>query len=116
MKSLSPTKKVLIMLFLGALFIFPLLSSAQTGQGQPTGTFTINDFVGLIEKASTWFLTIIIAVSVIMILVGAFYYTTSGGSEDKVEKGKKYIIYAVAGIAVALLAQAIVSLTQRFIG
>jgi hypothetical protein len=122
MKSLYITKRMMLLLFIGAFFIFPLISSAQSrgsgtinaNQGTSIGGF--DDVIGLIEKASLWLLRIIIAVSVIMILVGAFYYTTSGGSEDKVEKGKKYIIYAVVGIAVALLAQAIVSLTQQFVG
>lgn len=122
MKSLSLTKRMILLLFIGAFFVFPLISDAQNrGSGtinanQGTNIGGFDDVIGLIEKASRWFLSIIIAISVLMILVGAFYYTTSGGSEDKVEKGKKYIIYAVVGIAIALLAQAIVSLTQQFVG
>jgi NADH:ubiquinone oxidoreductase subunit 4 (subunit M) len=50
-----------------------------------------------------------------MILVGAFYFVTAGGDEDKVETAKKYILYAAVGLAIALLAKAIVEIVQSFV-
>lgn len=55
-------------------------------------------------------LSIIIgAVSIIMILVSGFKYITSGGDSGKVGSAKNTLIYALIGIAVAVLAQALVN-------
>ncbi len=70
----------------------------------------------VIEKASFWFLNIIIAIAVIMVLVGAFSLVTSGGDAKKVEKGRNTILWGVGGVAVALLAKAIVDLVGNLVG
>ena len=53
-------------------------------------------------------LLILGAVSVIMIIVGGFQYVTSAGDSSKVKAAKSTIMYAVIGVAVALLSYAIV--------
>jgi hypothetical protein len=47
-------------------------------------------------------------VSVVFIIVGGFWYLTSGGSEEQSEKGRKTLINAVIGLAVILMATAII--------
>lgn len=54
-------------------------------------------------------LYIIGVLSVIMIIVGGIKYTTSAGDSTKVTSAKNTIMYAVVGLAVALLAYAIVN-------
>lgn len=103
-------KKILYSLFF-SIWFFPLFSFAAC----PTGTDLPNKVTDLFNKASGWLLNIIIALSVIMILIGAFNYTVSGGDEKKTQSGKNYIIYASVGLALALLAKAIVSLIQSLV-
>jgi hypothetical protein len=43
-----------------------------------------------------------------MIIIGGFRYVVSGGDSAGVEGAKNTILYAVIGLVVALLAQAIV--------
>jgi len=47
-------------------------------------------------------------IAVILILVGAFYYFTAFGNEEKAQKGKTIVMWAVIGIIVILLANVIV--------
>ena len=47
--------------------------------------------------------------AVIIIIIAGFMYVTSGGDSGKVNKAKQTIIYAVVGLLVILLAQAIIS-------
>jgi hypothetical protein len=47
-------------------------------------------------------------VAVIMIIVGGFRYVTSGGASDKVGGAKNTLIYAIIGLIIVALAQAIV--------
>ena len=46
--------------------------------------------------------------AVIMIIVGGFRYITISGNEQAVSSAKKTILYALVGLAVAVLAQLIV--------
>lgn len=48
------------------------------------------------------------AAAVIMIIVSGFKYITSGGDSGKVSSAKNTLIYAMIGIAIAVLAQVVV--------
>lgn len=66
--------------------------------------------VGEIAKQITEILIFIIgAVSVIMIVIGAFKFVTSGGSAEQVKSAKNTILYAVVGLVIAVFAYAIVA-------
>jgi uncharacterized membrane protein YuzA (DUF378 family) len=49
------------------------------------------------------------AISVIMLTIGGFRYTTSQGNPSDLESAKNTIIYALVGLIVAIFAQGIVS-------
>ncbi len=53
--------------------------------------------------------TILGVISVIVIIVGGFFYITSQGDPGKISKAKSAILYAVIGLVVSLLAFAIVN-------
>lgn len=73
------------------------------------------DVKDTLENVAGWFLNIIISVGLLMVLMGAFTFTTSGGDTQKVEKGRKYLIWGMAGVVVALLAKVIVNWTGQLI-
>ncbi len=56
-----------------------------------------------------FFLGFLGLISVIMIIYGGVLYVTAAGEQEKVDKGKKIIMYAIVGIVIILLAFAIVS-------
>ncbi|SRR6266498_757937 len=49
------------------------------------------------------------AVSVLLIVVGAFRYTISGGDQGAITSAKNTILYAVVGLALSVTAYAIVN-------
>lgn len=53
--------------------------------------------------------------SVIMVLVGAFQLMTSSGDPEKVSKGRKTIMYAAIGLAIALVAGGAAKLVQNLV-
>ncbi len=76
------------------------LAEATGGQGslrQLVLTF-LNFFLGFLGL-----------ISVIMIIYGGVLYVTAAGEQEKVDKGKKIIMYAIVGIVIILLAFAIVN-------
>ena len=73
-----------------------------------TGPCTDNG-VDRIVKAAVEILSFVAgAVAVIMVIVAGFKYMTSGGDSGKVSSAKNTLIYAMVGLAIAVLAQALV--------
>jgi hypothetical protein len=52
-----------------------------------------------------WIFMILMIIVTLFILVGAFTLMTSGGSEEKIAKGRNYIIFALIGLVVALFSR-----------
>jgi uncharacterized membrane protein len=69
-----------------------------------------------VAVAGFLFWDIAVPLSVIMVLVGAFKLITSSGDPEKVSEGRKTILYAAVGLAVALVAGGIVSIIKSLLG
>lgn len=48
------------------------------------------------------------AIAVLTIVIAAFNYATAGGDSDKISRSRRAIIFALVGLAITLLGQAIV--------
>ena len=48
-------------------------------------------------------------IAVVMMIIGGFYYMTSQGSPERVQKGKNTILYGIVGLIIVLSAFAIVN-------
>lgn len=82
----------------------PLGCGAETPGQTKNGNLT-----EIIKKVTNVLLFLVGAISVIMMIVGGFKYTTSGGAPDKVGAAKNTILYAVVGVIVSMTAYAIIN-------
>lgn len=71
--------------------------------------------IDIVARGASWLLYIVIALAVVFIIYAGFLYLTSGGDENKIKSAKEYIIYAVVGVAIALVARGLVMLVQTLI-
>lgn len=71
-----------------------------------SGAVTVRDVVANIIKILFF---VVGVAAVIMIIIGGFRYITSNGDSAQISSAKNTIIYALIGLAVAVLAQAIVA-------
>ena len=69
------------------------------------GTTRVEDTIRTIINI---FSVIVGAVAVIMIIVGGFRYITSGGDSGNIGSAKNTILYAIVGLVIVAIAQAIV--------
>jgi hypothetical protein len=111
---------VFAVLFIGFILFAPVASLALTCPqgGDTTGNqpcklpdqvgIRVNLVVALIEDISDWMFTGLLILSVVMMLIAAYQYLFSGGSEEGTQKGKNYIVYTVIALAVAMLSKGIV--------
>jgi hypothetical protein len=63
-----------------------------------------------------WVFIFLMALSALMIVIGAIKFTTAGGNPDNTKEGRNYIMYAAIGIAIALFARAIPSIVKLMMG
>ena len=76
-------------------------ASGCNGEGDKLPSTITNILYGIIGVSSF--------VAVVFVVVGGVQYMTSAGDTQKTEKGKRTIIYALIGMAVCVLAFAIVN-------
>lgn len=67
------------------------------------------DLGGLADKAIGLLSKLVVAISILIMIWGGVLYATAAGDESKTSKARKAIIGAVIGLAVGLLAPAIVT-------
>jgi len=77
------------------------------------GMFCLLDSVMTITD---WIFYILLLVSVVMIVIGAFSFMTAAGNPEKAGKAKSLIIYAVVGLVIALIAKMVPSIVRFIIG
>jgi len=107
----------LILVSLIALFVLPsvIFVSAQGEQveelvGSP------EEVVTLIETLTNWLFTILLAVAVVFIIIAGWTFLTAGGNPDSVTKARQMLIYALIGIAVAVLAKSMPAIIKVLLG
>ncbi len=101
------------------LLILPILILPFMAFGQiipPTGTddIIINPYV-VMNNVLDWLFYIAIAAAVAFLIIAAINFITAGGEVKKHELAKNMIIYALVGVAVAILAKGLVALVENLI-
>jgi len=69
----------------------------------------------LVNNATNIALGLAGGIAVIFILIGAFYYFTAYGNEEKATKGKTTVMWALIGVALIVLSKLIVSIMINLI-
>jgi len=88
----------------------PLFVSALTVYEKPPAPSftTFGQFVtNVLGKLLGWTLTLLIALAAIYIILAAFAFLTSDGSEEKIQVARRRLIYAAVAIAIALSATSV---------
>jgi non-ribosomal peptide synthetase component F len=100
MKRLTTIAPTLMIILLSA----PLVASAALTN--PLGTTDVRVVIGNIIQA---LLGVTGALALLMFVWGGFQWLISGGSADRVKKGKDTLIWATIGLVVIILAYTLVS-------
>ena len=73
------------------------------------------DIWTLLFKALNWFFNIVLIIAAIFLIYGGFLYITAGGDQAKTQKALNTVIYALIGVAIALLAKALINFVSKFV-
>jgi len=115
-------KKISVIFTSLALFVIPVLVSAQTppiglgngdASGGPAGTFLQT----LISFTNGVLIPFIIGIGFLFFVWGMFQYFIAGGAnDDKKEKGKSLMIYATLGFVLIIVFWGIINLLSSSTG
>lgn len=94
----------------------PTTVFAAAGGSIPTGSTTINAFFVEFCKISNWIFAFALAAAVIAIIFSGVSFYASGGSEQKVSQAKKFLQWALVGVAVAILSKSFIAIIGSFVG
>jgi len=72
--------------------------------------------INTLNSVSDWMFVVLVALSGIFIILGAFQILMAGGNSENVDKGRHYITYAAIGLVAGLLARAIPNLVIMISG
>ena len=68
-----------------------------------------------VYTVADWIFFALIAIVALLVIWGGFTIATAGGAPDKVGQGRNFILYAMIGLALALLSRAIPALVRALI-
>jgi hypothetical protein len=112
-------KKILPVLAIMSFLVLPLFALGQ-GVPQPvpdqivtaptTAPFTI------VDRVVNLLFTVLLAASLVVIIVAAFYFLTAAGEPEKVQTARNLVIYAIIGIVVAIAARGLIGYIRARIG
>lgn len=97
--------------------LVPVFVSAQGKILKPEVVFP--EIEAVVEKfceIGNWIFTFAIVTSVIVVVVAAYQYLTSAGSEEKVSIAHKSLTWAAVGAAVAIVAGGVPFIIAEFVG
>jgi len=106
-------KKKILSIAMASLLLAPLAVSAQIG-GQPGNAPTV-DVMKALDSITNWLFVILIVIAVISIIIAAYFFITAQGDADKVGKARQFVLYALIGVAVAILAKGLVLLVLKIV-
>jgi hypothetical protein len=89
----------------------PVAPPSITGRIPPQS----EGIIDTVNRITTYLVFALLLVAVFMIVLAGYTFVTAQGDPEKVGKARNYIIYAMIGVAVALLARAIISLVRLVI-
>ncbi len=105
-------KELSILIFLG-LFLPTFLFSQVIKIENPLKTKTFEE---LIKNIINFIFYIALALSPLMVIIGAFYILTAAGDEKRITTGKNIILYTLIGLLIIFFAKGLISLIKQIIG
>lgn len=84
--------------------------------GENCGDYSLNDFVQLAVNVSKTILGLVGSLALLAFVYGGIVFLISGGSSEKVEKGKQILIGAVVGLVIVFMSYTIIQFTLDAFG
>ena len=106
----------LTLIFLSFLIFLNPVRTASATSAQLTNPLQWDTVEDLIKAIATFLRNLALAVTPIIIIVAGYYFVTSMGDPARITSARKMVLYAMIGLGIILVAEAIVVLIKTVIG
>lgn len=76
---------------------------------------TVTTIPELVKTITTWAFRLGLILAPLMILVGAFYFLTAGGSPERIKTGQKIMLWTIIGLGIILFSRIIISIIESIL-
>ena len=101
-------KALLVLVFIG--LILPMTCLATEAEEDP-----VKELERIIRDIQRFILTILLILAGVFVLIAGFFFVTAAGDPNMIAKGRQMLIFALVGVAVALLSELMVNLLEHFL-
>lgn len=109
-------KYILPFLAIAFLMIAPIAFGQEPFPiGEIPAATEVGSIWDILINALNWFFNIVIILAAIMIVYAGFRYVTAAGNPDATKAAMNTLVYALIGVAIALLAKGLIYIVSQFI-
>jgi len=109
-------KKIFNKIIFLTLFCFLIMPLFAQGNGIPfKNPIEKNKIEEVIAAVVLWLYAIAFALVPMMILIGAFYILTAAGDPEKINTGKKIILWTIVGLGIVILSTGVSELIKNLL-
>ena len=108
LKGVKISTKAVLVLILFSVFALPILALGY--QVAPTV-----GIINALNKIVNWVYTFFFFVATLFIIIAAYYFVTAQGKPEQINQARAFLLWAVIGVIVAILARGIVLWLQETI-
>jgi len=101
---------------IAGMFAMPVLAQDITVSPQAPPAYTATEALGIITTVINYAFGFLLAVAVLMLILAAYLFVTAGGDPEKVGKANKMLMYALIGIAIAVVVRGLIALVGLMLG
>ena len=98
------------------VFAAPDCLSTDAGCLPEPKIVNVDGLLKFLTKVTSWLFIALLFMAFIFIIIGGFTYVSSKGDPKAIASAKNYIIYALIGVAVGVLAKGLVYLVCSVLG
>ena len=69
-----------------------------------------------VYNVTDWIFILLMLIVVVLIITGAFMFATAGGNPEKTTTARNFILYAIIGLVIALIARAVPTIVRLIMG
>ena len=107
-KVLARSKVLISVLVLTTLLVLPVMALAVEDAPDV-------DLWEALERVTNYLFALLIVVAAIFLIAAAFQFITAQGDPEKVKKARDYVLYALIGVVVGVLAKGLITFVQTMI-
>lgn len=108
-------KSLIDYILIPLVFLFLLSFIGQISAIELNSPTEYNTIQELIKGIVGFLRNLALVITPLIIILAGYYFVTSAGDPKRVSQAQKMILYAVIGLAIILMAQAIITLIEKIV-